>query len=51
MFQISGSYRMSFLKNGSFYDIDTGVSPDYTISKPKNFYDLEALTEYINNLY
>lgn len=51
MFQISGPYRMSFLKNGSFYDIDTGVSPDYTISKPKNFYDLEALTEYINNLY
>ncbi len=50
-FQISGSSRMSFLKNGSFYDIDTGVAPDYTIHQPKKFYDREALTEYINNLY
>ena len=50
-FQISGASRMSFLKNGSFYDIDTGVSPDYTISQPKNFYNREALTEFINNIY
>ena len=50
-FQISGSSRMSFLKNGSFYDIDTGVSPDFTITQPRKFYDHEALTEYINNLY
>ncbi|MBQ6502830.1 MAG: S41 family peptidase [Flexilinea sp.] len=50
-FQISGSSRMSFLKNGSFYDIDTGVTPDYTITKPNKFYDHEALTDYINNLY
>lgn len=48
-FQISGSSRLSFLKNGSFYDIDTGVSPDYTISKPSNFYDHEALTDFINS--
>ena len=48
-FQISGPSRLSFLKNGSFYDIDTGVAPDYTISQPSRFYDHEALTDYINN--
>ena len=49
-FQISGSLRMSFLKNGSFYDIDTGVAPDFTLIRPDKFYDRDALTEYINNL-
>ena len=49
-FQISGSSRMSFLKNGSFYDIDTGVAPDFTLIKPERFYDREKLTEYINSL-
>ncbi len=51
MFQISGPARMSFLKNGSFYDIDTGVTPDFVISRIRDFYDHESLTEFINNLY
>ncbi len=50
-FDISGPSRMSFQKNGSFYDIDQGVEPDFTISKIENFYDREALTEYINRLF
>ena len=50
-FQISGPSRLSFLKNGSFYDIDTGVSPDFVISQPQKFYDHEALVEYIHNIY
>ena len=49
-FQISGPQRMSFLKNGSFYDIDTGVAPDITLIKPERFYDREQLTEFINGL-
>ena len=49
-FQISGPQRMSFLKNGSFYDIDTGVAPDFTLLKPERYYDREWLTEYINEL-
>lgn len=49
-FQISGPQRMSFLKNGSFYDIDTGVAPDFTLVKPERYYDREKLTEYINSL-
>ena len=49
-FQISGPQRMSFLKNGSFYDIDTGVAPDFTLLKPERYYDREWLTEYLNEL-
>ena len=49
-FQISGPYRLSILKNGSFYDIDTGVEPDFTLVKPERFYNHEKLVEYINSL-
>ncbi len=50
-FQLSGPQRMSFVKNGSFYDIDQGATPDYTISDPAFLYDRAALTDYINNLH
>ena len=50
-FQISGFYRMSFTKNGSFYDIDRGAEPDYIISQPEDYYDRQKLTRYINSLY
>ena len=42
---------MSFLKNGSFYDIDQGIDPDVYIDNIANFYDREALTDYINSLF
>ena len=51
VFQISSSRRMSFLKNGSFYDIDQGVDPDCFINDISNFYDRKALTAYINSLF
>ena len=51
LFQISSSQRMSFLKNGSFYDIDQGVEPDYYINDVANFYDRQALTKFINSLF
>jgi hypothetical protein len=38
------------MKNGSFYDIDRGAAPDYTLTSPETFYDREALTDYINTL-
>ena len=50
MFQISGSLRMSFFKNGSFYDIDQGIEPDIYLTHISSFYDREALTEMINEL-
>ena len=49
-FQISGFLRLSYIKNGSFYDIDQGTEPDYPLMQPASFYDREALTEYINTL-
>ena len=51
MFDISGAQRMSFLKNGAFYDIDQGIEPDYYINDIANFYNRAALTDYINNLF
>ena len=50
-FQISSPNRMSYMKNGSYYDTDTGIDPDCLIVKPENFYDRKALTEYINQLF
>ena len=49
-FQISGPLRMSFTKNGSFYDIDRGAEPDFPLVYPASFYDRESLTEYLNEL-
>lgn len=50
-FQISGRLRLSFLKNGSFYDIDQGVDPDYYIDDISHYYDRAALTDFINGLF
>ncbi len=49
-FQISGPKRLAFTKNGSFYDIDRGADPDYTLMFPEDFYERESLTKYINTL-
>ncbi len=50
-FQISSNIRMSYVKNGSFYDIDQGVEPDYSITDPAFLYDRTELTGYINSLH
>lgn len=49
-FRISGPQRLCYMKNGSFYDIDRGAEPDYTISDPAKYYNRAALVTYINNL-
>ncbi len=51
IFNISSPYRMSSVKNGSYYDIDLGIEPDCYITKLENFYDRQALTDYINQLF
>ena len=48
--QISGNRRLGYMKNGSIYDIDRGVEPDYPISAIDRLYDREALTAYINSI-
>ena len=49
-FRISSPRRLSFMKNGSFYDIDRGAEPDFVLTNPAVYYDREALTDYINSL-
>ena len=49
-FKTSGSMRISFVKNGSFYDVDEGAAVDYALSKKESFYDREKLVEYIDSL-
>ena len=49
-FQISGTSRISFVKNGSYYDVDRGVEPDVFIRDYNNFYDREALSDIINGI-
>ena len=50
-FQISGYRRFSVMKNGSFYDIDTGAEPHFYISDPAKYYDRESLTEFIHGIF
>ena len=49
-FRISSPRRLSFMKNGSFYDIDRGAEPDFVLTNPAAYYDRAALTDYINDI-
>ena len=51
IFQSSGPNRLAFIKNGSFYDIDLGVEPDVHLTRPNTYYDRDALTKIIHDLY
>ena len=50
VFQISSARRLSFLKNGSFYDIDQGVDPDYYLNDLASYYDRRLLNNFIDGL-
>ncbi len=47
---ISGNNRLSYMKNGSFYNVDQGAEPDFAISKYEHLFDREWLTKYIDDL-
>ena len=47
---ISGFRTVVTVKNGSWYDTDTGVVPDVYLSDPELFYNRARLTELINAL-
>ena len=49
-FTISGNRQCSITKNGSFYNIDEGIAPDYTLNNADSYYDRERLVEYIHGL-
>ena len=50
IFNLSGFRTVATVKNGSWYDADTGVVPDVYISDPTVFYNRDKLTEIINAL-
>lgn len=42
--------RISFVKNGSFYEVDRGADPGVFLTRPVYFNDRKQLTEFINSL-
>lgn len=50
LFSISDYYRLSIVKNGSFYNIDRGVEADIPLRKPASYYDRAALVEYLDTI-
>ncbi|MBO4897809.1 MAG: hypothetical protein J5590_05890 [Clostridia bacterium] len=49
-FRFSSPYCVSYLKNGSFYDVDQGVAPDVYIRDYANFYNRDVIVDLIHNL-
>lgn len=49
-YRISGTSRLAYMKNGSFYDIDQGVEPDFVIANPELLYDRKYISKYMNEL-
>ena len=50
LFRTSSNMQLSFMRNGSFYDVDQGVEPDYFIHDLSFLYDRQGLTAYLNGL-
>ena len=50
IFQISGNKQVSIIRNGSFYNTDAGVEPDFRLDKPESYYNRPALVEYLHDL-
>lgn len=51
VFSMSGFWTVVTVKNGSWYDADTGVTPDVYIADPATYYDREKLTEIVNSIW
>ena len=49
-FQMSGPYCISYTKNGSFYDVDQGVTPDVYIRDWETLCDRAAIADIIHGL-
>ena len=49
-FRTSSNMQLSFMRNGSFYDVDQGVDPDYFIHDLDFLYDRQGMTGYLNGL-
>ena len=47
LLQICGPKQLSIVKNGGFYDIDTGVEPDVLLTRAETFHDRPTLAGYL----
>ena len=50
LFQISGNLQIATVRNGAFYNVDTGIEPHVRLNYPESFYDRESLVEMIHSL-
>jgi hypothetical protein len=50
LFQYSSVNQISYVKNGSYYSVDQGVSPDYYLNTPESYYDRTSLATFIDKL-
>ena len=50
LFQMSGNLQIATVRNGAFYNVDTGIEPHVRLNYPESFYDREGLVELIHNL-
>ncbi len=48
--RISSPNRLSFLKNGAFYDVDRGADPDVYLGKKESYFDRKSLVTRIKAL-
>lgn len=51
IFQMSDSRRIATVVNGSWYNVDTGVTPHFVVDKMNHYYDRKAMADYINQLH
>lgn len=47
LFAISSPHQLAIIKNGTFYNIDSGVDPDIVLTKAESFYNRPALADYL----
>lgn len=50
LFQMSGNKEISIVKNGSFYNTDEGIEPDFVLASYDTYYDRQKLVDYIHSL-
>jgi len=50
LYQISGNLQIATVRNGAFYNVDTGIEPHVRLNYPESFYDRESLVEMIHSL-
>lgn len=49
-FNISSPTHLATVKNGTYYSVDQGVTPDIPLTKIESFYNRVELAEYLNNI-